>query len=116
MERARIYFFTCYITGSLIVNLRLVQSHRSEILSWVHIQSAWGKERGKVVKYQSLQVKLDILGQVKYTVIYRGYGDTVLMLLLARLDFRETRNVRLSPLTAILLLPEDTVAALCGLF
>lgn len=42
--------------------------------------------------------------------------STVFTLLLASLDFRETRNVRLTPLTAVLLLPGHTVAAHCGLF
>lgn len=38
------------------------------------------------------------------------------MLLLASLDFRETRNLRLTPITAVLLLPGYTVAAQSGLF
>lgn len=43
-----------------------------------------------------MKLELDILGQVKYTVIYEGYCVTVFTLLLASLDFRETRNMRLT--------------------
>lgn len=35
-----------------------------------------------------LQLRLDILGQVKYTISYEGIGVTVFMLLLARLGSR----------------------------
>ncbi len=63
-----------------------------------------------------LQLRFNFSGQVKYTVIYGGYCVTVFMLLLASLDFGEMRNMKLTPFTAVLLLPGQTLAAYCRLF
>ena len=56
------------------------------------------------------ELKLDILGQIKYAVIYEGYCVTVFMLLLASLDFGESCNMRLTSFTAILHLQGHTEA------
>lgn len=57
---------------------------------------------------ESLQL-IDVYGKVKYIIYiyiynYEGYGVTIYTLLLATLDFKETRNVRLSLFCAVHLL------------
>lgn len=79
------------------------------------------REREQAAKYhcsptsELLQPEVDILRQVKYIVIYEGYGVTIFMLLLAGLDFEEKCNVRPTPCTAVLF-PGYTVAAHYRLF
>lgn len=58
----------------------------------------------------------DISGKVKYAAFYEGYVFNVFVLLLASWVFSETCNMRLTPITAILLFPVNIVAAHCELF